>query len=254
MLLLKSTGAPSSGLFVLGLCLTACAQSPAASPDASGSISGKIVFEGRAPQMRPLPIEADPGCKALHVDKPLLSEFLILGEGQSVANVLVHVVSGLPQGKTYPVPTEAVEVSQKDCRYGPHVVALRAGQTLRFVNPDGLQHNVHPLPKVNREVNRAMSKTEPEFTHTFPQPEAVFRIKCDVHAWMEAWCAVFDHPYFAVTKDDGAFTIPNLPPGEYEIEAWHEALGTQRAKVTVTAAAPATATANFTFTRPQKKP
>ncbi len=243
----------ASPLF-LGLLLAACTAAPSASSEGSGTISGKIVFEGKAPQMRPLPVEADPGCKALHADKPLLSEFLVLGEGQAVANVIVYVVAGLPKDATYPVPTGVVEVSQKDCRYGPRAIALRAGQTLRFTNPDGLQHNVHPLPKVNREMNRAMSKTETEFTHTFAKPEAVFRIKCDVHAWMEAWCGVFDHPFFAVTKDDGAFTIPGLAPGEYEIEAWHEALGTQRMKVTVTVGAPATATANFTFTRPQKKP
>lgn len=253
MFLSKTKSVPSIHSLYLCLLLTACTNSPAAdSSIAIGSITGKIVYDGRAPQMRPLPVEADPGCKALHADKPLLSEFLVLGEGQSVANVLVHVVSGLPKDKTYPVPADPVEVSQKDCRYGPHVVALRAGQTLRFVNPDGLQHNVHPLPKVNREVNRAMSKTETEFTHTFAKPEAVFRIKCDVHAWMEAWCAVFDHPFFAVTKEDGTFTIPGLAPGEYEIEAWHEALGTQHAKLTIKADAPTTA--KFTFTRPQKKP
>jgi len=244
---------------VVGLTMMACSISTLACSEANrelgatgGSITGKIVYEGKAPAMRPLPTEADPGCKALHTDKPLLSEFLVLGEGQSVANVLVYVVSGLTQGATYPLPTDVVEVSQKDCRYGPRMIALRAGQSIRFVNPDGLQHNVHPLPKVNREVNRAMSKTETEFTHTFPKPEAVFRIKCDVHAWMEAWCGVFDHPYFAVTKDDGTFTIPGLPAGTYEIEAWHEALGTQRMKITV--AADQAAPANFTFTRPQKKP
>ncbi len=240
-------------LFALSLLFVACGPAPeAVSADATGSITGHAVFEGKAPQMRPLPVEADPGCKALHADKPLLSEFLILGEGQGVANTLVYVVSGLPAGKTYPMPTEPVEVSQKDCRYGPHVIGLRAGQAIRFVNPDGLQHNVHPLPKLNREVNRAMSKTENEFEHTFQKPEPVFKIKCDVHAWMEAWCGVFDHPFFAVTDANGNFKIEGLAPGEYELEAWHEVLGAQRMKVTVTPGAPATA--NYTFKRPEKKP
>lgn len=238
---------------VLSLLIAACGPAPeAVSADATGAITGQAVFEGRAPAMRPLPIEADPGCKALHGDTPLLSEMLVLGEGQGMANVLVYVVGGLPAGKSYPVPTEPVEVTQKDCRYGPHVIGLRAGQAVRFTNPDGLQHNVHPLPKTNREVNRAMSKTEREFTHTFPEPEPVFRIKCDVHAWMEAWCGVFDHPYFAVTDASGNFTIEGLPAGDYELEAWHEVLGTQRAKVTVTAGTPVTA--NWTFKRPERKP
>ena len=51
-------------------------------------------------------------------------------------------------------------------------------------------------------------------------------MKCDVHAWMNAWVGVVNHPYFAVTGTDGAFSLPNLPPGTYTVEAWHEAGGT----------------------------
>jgi plastocyanin len=219
----------------------------------AGAINGKVTFDGRPPAMRPIQVSADPGCAALHAEgAPLLTEFMVTGEGSTMANVLVRVTKGLPADKVYPVPAEPVDVTQKDCRYGPHVFVARVGQPIRFSNPDGLQHNVHPLPAVNREMNRAMSKTEREFTHTFTKPEAPFKVKCDVHAWMEAYCAVVDHPFYAVTGPDGTFTIEGLQPGEYEIEAWHEVLGTQRAKVTVTADTPAVA--NFTFTRPQKKP
>ena len=60
-----------------------------------------------------------------------------------------------------------------------------------------------------------------------------FAIKCDVHPWMNAWTAVFDHPYFSVTSNDGSFTIENLPAGTYDVEIWHERLGTQTSSVTV---------------------
>jgi uncharacterized protein (DUF2141 family) len=61
----------------------------------------------------------------------------------------------------------------------------------------------------------------------------MFVIKCDVHPWMQSYMGVFSHPFFAVTGADGKFTIANLPAGTYEVEAWHEKLGTQKSTVTV---------------------
>ncbi len=220
-------------------------------PAMAATVMGTVVYEGRAPRMRPLPVDADPACAAMHEEDPLLTEFLVLGEGQSVANTLVYIEKGLPEGKSYPVPEEAFVVSQQGCRYGPHVFGVRAGQTVKFTNPDGLQHNVHPLPEENREVNRAMSKTEQEFTHVFQKPEPPFRIKCDVHTWMEAYCAVFDHPFFDVTEKEGKFRIEGLEPGEYTVKAWHEVLGTRQSTITVTDDEPAVV--NFSFTRPKRK-
>jgi len=220
-------------------------------PVEAATISGTVVYEGKPPRMRPLPVDADPNCADLHGDKPLLTEWLLLGEGQSVANAFVQVVSGLPEGKTYPVPQAPAEFTQKDCRYSPHVLAVRAGQEVRILNPDAMQHNVHAMPEVNREFNKAMAKTHLEVRHSFPKAETPFKIKCDVHGWMEAYCVVVDHPFFAVTGTDGTFAIEGLEPGEYEIEAWHEVLGTRRATVTVTA--DQAGVADFSFTRPQKK-
>lgn len=235
----------------LGLVLFIGCSSPVIPEASAGSIGGKITFDGRLPAMRPVQVSADPGCAKMHdPSTPLLTEFLVAGEGNTIANVIVRVTKGLPANAEYPVPADPVEVTQHGCRYAPHVFVVRVGQPIRFTNPDGMQHNVHPMPKTNREMNRAMSATEKEFTHTFLKAEDPFRIKCDVHAWMEAYCAVLDHPFFAVTGLDGEFTIGDLPPGDYEIEAWHEVLGVQTATVTVGDAGPAIA--NFTFTRPNK--
>jgi plastocyanin len=216
---------------------------------AGGAIEGTIVYEGQPPRMRPLPVESDPECAAMHSPSdPLLSNWMILGDNQSVANMLVQVVAGLPEGVEYPVPQDPVDVTQAGCQYAPRVVGVRAGQPIRFLNPDGLQHNVHVMPKVNREFNMSMARTRTEVTHVFDKPEPIFRIKCDVHNWMESFCAVFDHPFFDVTEEDGKFRIDGLPAGDYEIEAWHERLGTQRVKVTVRDGE--TATVDFTFKRP----
>jgi hypothetical protein len=72
-----------------------------------------------------------------------------------------------------------------------------------------------------------------ETERSFPAAEIMIPVSCDVHSWMSAYVGVVDHPYFDVTGDDGAFELPNLPPGEYEIEAWHEFYGAQTMNVTV---------------------
>ena len=217
----------------------------------AATIAGRVVYEGKPPRMRPLSVDADQHCVGIHKDKPLMTEWLLLGEGQTVANVFVHVVSGLTEGKSYAVPETPAELTQEGCRFAPHVLALRAGQTLRILNPDDTQHNVHAMPRVNRQFNKSMAKAQTQLTHVFEKAEAMFRIKCDVHSWMEAYCVVLDHPFFAVTAAGGAFTIDGLEPGEYEIEAWHEVLGTRRATVTLKEGEDAAV--NFSFARPQTK-
>jgi hypothetical protein len=79
----------------------------------------------------------------------------------------------------------------------------------------------------------------------FDKPEFMFPMKCDVHPWMGAWVAVMDHPYFSVSKEDGLFQLNDLPAGQYEIEAWHEKMGSQKAQVTL--GENETKEINFTF-------
>jgi plastocyanin len=176
-------------------------------------------------------------------------EVLVLGPGQTMGNVFVQVKSGLPK-KDHPVPKEPVVLDQKGCTYSPHVFGIRAGQTLNIMNSDGTLHNVHVMPKVNRVFNLAMPKTKTMATAVFDKPEAMFPIKCDVHPWMGAYIAVMSHPYFSTTGKDGKFTIKGLDAGTYEIEAWHERLGTKTATVTVTANE--TKAVNFKFSVPTK--
>jgi hypothetical protein len=112
-------------------------------------------------------------------------------------------------------------------------MGIMVGQPFKVLNDDGVLHNVHALAKVNRPFNMAMPPTRKEATETFAKEEGMFTIKCDVHPWMQAYIGVFGNPFFTVTKTDGKFTIANLPAGTYEIEAWHEKLGTRKATVTV---------------------
>lgn len=228
------------------------AEAPAASPApaavlGSSSVAGTISFEGKPPSLKPTKMDADPACAAKH-DGPVYPETLVLGEGQTLANVFVQVKN--PPAGQHPTPSEAVVIDQVGCRYIPHVAGVMAGQPIQFRNSDGILHNVHGLPKENREFNIGMPPTLTEKETVLNKPEPFFPVKCDVHPWMRSYVAVMTHPYFAVSGEDGGFEISNLPAGSYEIEAWHEKLGTQTATITVGDGE--TGSTDFSFSVPVK--
>jgi plastocyanin len=217
---------------------------------AASTVTGTVTFEGKVPTLKPLAMDADPACAKKH-SAPVPSEALVLGTANAMGNILVWVSKGLPAGKTWPAPKAPAVLDQRGCQYMPHVMAVMAGQPYKILNSDGIVHNVHALPKINKPFNRPMPATVKEATVTFDKPEANFLIKCDVHPWMTAYVGVFSHPFSSVTSTDGKFTISGLDPGTYEITAWHEKMGTQTASVTVGASD--TKTQNFKFATPAAK-
>ena len=82
-------------------------------------------------------------------------------------------------------------------------------------------------------INSAQMPNGADLNYSFPKPEKFLKFQCDVHPWMFAWVSVFDHPYFAVSGADGKFTIKNVPPGKYTLEAAHRKLGVQTAEIEV---------------------
>ena len=199
-----------------------------ASPSFAQAVTGTVTYEGKAPTLKPVAMTGDPMCAKKHTGS-VENEALVLGPGQTMANVLVSI-KGAKGGAAKTTP---VVIDQQGCQYKPHVAAAMVNQPVKFLNSDGLLHNVHGLPKVNAAFNQAMPASVKETTKKFDKVEAPFPIKCDVHPWMQSYMAIFDHPYFAVTGKDGKFSIPGLAPGKYTVEAWHERLGTRTAEITV---------------------
>jgi plastocyanin len=236
------------GSFVGQLALGVAAIGMAGQAAVAGTLTGSVVYEGKVPNLRPLAVAAEPVCAKKHPTVP--NEALVLGAGNTMANVVVHVVGGLPAGKAWPAPKQPVTMDQDGCQYKPHVMAIMVGQPFKVLNSDGILHNVHALSKVNASFNMAMPPTRKEAEHTFGKAEGMFVIKCDVHPWMQSYMGVFADPFFAVTRSDGKFTIANLPAGTYEVEAWHEKLGTRKATVTVGASD--TQTTTFKFAPPSR--
>jgi plastocyanin len=198
----------------------------------AGDLKGVVALDGMAPKNAAIKMNADPVCLREVKGAQFQETFEVGSDGKSLANVFVYVKDGLGN-YVYDTPTAPAVIDQKDCRYHPHVFGMRVGQPLEIVNSDPTLHNIHALPKANTEFNTGQPIQGMKTNHTFDKPEIMIPFKCDVHGWMNAYAAVLDHPYFAVTDKDGKFELKTLPPGTYTIEAWHEKLGTQEQKVTI---------------------
>ena len=214
-------------------------------PATAGALSGRATFSGTAPAAETLQMASDQACLQPSMPNPVSDAVLIAADG-GLKNVFVYVKDGLDPEYGFDIPTTTVVLDQKGCRYTPRIVGVRAGQPIDIVNSDPTLHNVHALPTANPEFNQGQPIQGFRTTRTFTTPEVMVRFKCDVHSWMAAHVGVVAHPYFAITKDDGSFEIPNLPPGTYTIEAWHEKFGTHVAKVTI--GDKQSQTTSFTFT------
>jgi plastocyanin len=220
--------------------LTASAVAVSEPTPAGGTVSGKVTYEGTPAKMKPIDMSKEPSCQKMYTTPPL-AEAVVTGTGNSLENVIVYVSAGAPDDAA---PLTAAFFTQKGCRYIPHVLALHVNQELKIQNEDQTSHNVHPLPRLNREWNKSQLPGAAPITEKYDKPE-IFPVKCNVHPWMHGIFAVMKNSHYAVTGVAGTFTLPNLPPGKYTITAYHESYGDQSQEVTITGSE--TKPVNFVF-------
>ncbi|MBI4229563.1 MAG: hypothetical protein HY608_01880 [Planctomycetes bacterium] len=211
-----------------------------ADPPAGGTVCGRVRLQGGAPACAPIPIEsAEHRTSCGRADVP--NETLLVSADGGVRNAVVTLEA--KEGETpAPAAIEACLFDQQGCLFLHHVMVIPVGSTVRFKNSDNTAHNV----RTNSRRNPAFNETIPangEITKTFERAERI-EVTCTIHPFMSAWLVVVDTPYWAVTGEDGSYSIANVPAGTYKIRVWHESRDYDRSgpgEVTVAAGAGATA-------------
>ena len=230
-------GTAFAGSLALISVLTIDSTSAAGNKD-PGIIGGEVVFKGTPPVRPILDRSADPFCAKTTARK----EAVVVTRGK-LRDVHVRIKSGTA-GK-HKAPKRHVSIDQTNCSYHPRVVGVMQGQKLSIGNSDPTFHNVHGKKGTRTAFNLGHPQSAPPILRDPGKAGEVLKLGCDVHAWMQAFAVVTDHPYFAVTAKDGRFRLPNVPPGIYILEAWHPTLGLKTATIRVRPGA--TTNTKFTF-------
>jgi plastocyanin len=204
-----------------------------------------VRFLGTPPAPRTIPVTSDSTCAAAHPDGLVVRD--VHGVDGGVAEAFVAITSGL-EDRVFAAPTTPVVIDQRGCRYEPRVAGVQVGQPIVFRSSDDTLHNVHGEPKASARWNFGLAHRNAERTLTLTAPELMVPVRCDVHPWMRLDLGVVDHPYFAVTGDDGGFRLRGVPPGRHTITVWHGMLG--RAERSVTLDPNGTATVDVTLGGP----
>jgi hypothetical protein len=206
-----------------------------------GDLTGTIVFVGDVPEPRVLVREGDPNAKdpevcAMHT---VVSEELVVNkDNKGIKNVFVYLRRAPRVApELAAVPAEPVVLDQKGCTFLPHALIARVGQPVLIKSDDNIRHNTHTNFLKNQNFNNMLAPADRvgmPFNPTAPENRPM-PIVCDIHTWMRSSMLVLDHPYAAITDENGAFKIEKLPAGELEINFWQEKAGDlEKRTVTIT--------------------
>jgi plastocyanin len=159
-----------------------------------------------------------------------------------------HVVVYLRDARPQPVMAMRVAIRQVNESFTPRVVAVTVGSEVEFPNDDPIYHNVFSLSRA-KNFNLGRYPKGDTRRVRFDRP-GVVKVFCEIHSHMSATVMVFDHPWFAVPAENGAFELPAVPAGDRQITAWHERLGDTTLSLRVIAGQPAAA--DFVLPVPEK--
>jgi len=120
--------------------------------------------------------------------------------------------------------TPTVEIDQKNCEFLPYAVAVLQDQPVKFKSSDPVNHNIHLNPFTNPAFNQILPPNG-EVDKKFVRERLPIKLTCDIHPWMEGWIMVVDHPFFAVSGEDGSFEIKGVPAGEQNLVVWQSTVG-----------------------------
>lgn len=200
---------------------------------AVGSIAGNIKLDGPAP----------PDTTTITVDQPICGttpEAATVATSKGVSNAIVWI-AGVKSGKDLPVE-KRTELSSEKCAIDPRVQAVVVGTTVNVYNEDRLIHTLAFIRGAHDTLTQMpfFNGGQVVASERLATRPGIVEVRCALHPWTRGYIAVFDHPYFAVTDANGAFTIDSLAPGTYRMMVWHEGMAQPVAqRIQVAANAPA---------------
>jgi hypothetical protein len=178
-----------------------------------GTITGIVKLAGPAPKAETIEVTKDQEA----CGKTAPSEALVVNaQSKGLKNAVVFL-DKVDKGKKL---GKAPVLDNTKCLFVPHVVAMPAGTSLDVKNSDPILHNTHAYLGTRTIFNLALPTQNQVIKKKIIQ-NGVIRVQCDAHTHMSAWVLAVDHPYFAVTDDNGAFKLDGVPPGKYTLAVWH---------------------------------
>ena len=201
--------------------------------EVGGVISGKVTLKGNQPRERQIAIPGNDPCGKLP-NPPTTTRIYRVGADNGLADVTVYLSEGV-RGGPWALNAKTLPLFYTGCRIEPYVSGIQVGQKLLIHNLDEIMHNAHFTPnnRANKERNYAFMPRSTAKEMEISVPEMFARFKCDMHPWEFGYVSVFDHPFFAVTTEDGLFQLEGIPPGEYVLTVTHRKSGSQAKRVRV---------------------
>ena len=228
----SATGTPAPAVTPTTAAAPAASEPVASAPvkaEGYGTLKGRVTYDGEAPTPKVL-FEKGKAAKDPDVcakDAPLVSERLIVdSSSKGVKNVLVYLNKPTSVSDEAKKATAAANVvfDQTKCVFEPHVLAVMVKTPILLKSSDPVNHNINAKLK-SAAFNKLLSaKAEEKYTPMGAE-RLPAEVTCDIHPWMRAWWMVLDHPYFAVTNEQGEFEIKHVPAGTQKLVVWQEALG-----------------------------
>ncbi len=137
-------------------------------------------------------------------------------QAEDVGLAVIWLETGRPLASA---PVKA-EITTADKQFSPHVLVVPVGSAVTFPNHDPFNHNVFSLSEEHPFDLGLYGRGETRSVKF--ERAGIIRIYCNVHPQMSALVVVRDNPYYAQPSNDGSFSLPAVPPGHYQLHAWHE--------------------------------